>query len=76
MPDGDEPVRSPKNTSLTRKHFTSRPDHPWPELWKPMGELAKVKEKQKWSDEKIHLENARKLRSISSNQRIRNSKKP
>ena len=27
-----------------------------------MGKHAKLKEKQKWSDEKIHLENARKLR--------------
>ena len=29
-----------------------------------MGEHAKLKEKQKWSNEKIHLENARKLRGI------------
>ena len=29
-----------------------------------MGKHAKVKEKQKWSNEKIHLENARKLRGI------------
>ena len=64
MLDGDEPVRSPKNTSVTRKQLTSRPDHPWPELWKSMGEHAKLKEKQKWSDEKFHLENARKLRGI------------
>ena len=35
-PDGDEPVRSPKNTSVTRKQLTSRPDHLWPELWKSM----------------------------------------
>ena len=44
---------------LTRKQLTSRPDHPWPELWKSMG-----KEKQKWSEEKFHLDNARKLRGI------------
>ena len=49
---------------LTRKQLTSRPDHPWPELWKSMGKNAKLKEKQKWSEEKIHLENARKLRGI------------
>ena len=49
---------------LTRKQLTSRPDHLWPELWKAMGKHAKVKEKQKWSNEKIHLENARKLRGI------------
>ena len=36
---------------LTRKQFTSRPDHIWPELWKTMGKHAK-------------LENARKLRGI------------
>ena len=49
---------------LTRKHLTSRPDHLWPELWKSMGKHAKLKEKQKWSNEKLHLENARKLRGI------------
>ena len=49
---------------LTRKQLTSRPDHLWPELWKSMGKHAKLKEKQKWSEEKIHLENAGKLRGI------------
>ena len=51
---------------LTRKQHTSRPDHPWPELWKSMGKHVKLKEKQKqkWSEEKLHLENARKLRGI------------
>ena len=29
-----------------------------------MGKHAKLKEKQKWSEEKIHLDNARKLRGI------------
>ena len=29
-----------------------------------MGKHAKLKEKQKWSDEKLHLENARKVRGI------------
>ena len=29
-----------------------------------MGKRAKLKEKQKWSDDKHHLENARKLRGI------------
>ena len=32
--------------------------------WKSMGKHAKLKEKQKWSEERIHLENARKLRGI------------
>ena len=61
---------------LTRKQLTSRPDHLWPELWKSMGKHAKRKEKQKRSNEKLHLENLRKLRgSISSTQRTRNWKK-
>ena len=29
-----------------------------------MGKNAKLKEEQKWSEEKIHLDNARKLRGI------------
>ena len=29
-----------------------------------MGKNAKLKEKQKWAEEKIHLENERKLRGI------------
>ena len=49
---------------LMRKQLISRPDHLWPELWKSMGRNAKLKEKQKWSKEKLHLENARKLRGI------------
>ena len=49
---------------LTRKQLTSWPDHLWLELWKSMGKNAKLKEKQKWSEEKIHLENERKLRRI------------
>ena len=49
---------------LTRKQLTSRPDHVWPELWKSMGKHAKLKEKQNWSNEKFHFENARKLRGI------------
>ena len=40
-----------------------------------MGKHAKLKEKQKWSNEKFHLEQAEKLRGIYlSTQRIRNSK--
>ena len=49
---------------LTRKQLTSRPDHLWPELWKSMGKNAKLKEKQKWAEEKIHLDSARKFRGI------------
>ena len=36
----------------------------WPELWDKMGKNAKLKEKQKWSDEKLYLDNARNLRGI------------
>ena len=49
---------------LTRKQQTSRPDHLWPEIWKTMGKNATLKEKRKWSNEKLHLENARRLRGI------------
>ena len=49
---------------LMRKQQTSRPDHLWPEIWKTKGKNAKLKEKQKWSNEKLHLDNARKLRGI------------
>ena len=49
---------------LTRKQLTSRTDHLWPELWESMGKHAILQEKQKWSDEKIQLENARKLGGI------------
>ena len=54
----------PGGGGLTKKQLTSKPDHLWPELWKSMGKRAKLKEKQKWSEEKIHLENARKLCGI------------
>ena len=37
---------------------------PGPEVWKSMAKHAKLKEKQKWSNEKLHLENALKLRGI------------
>ena len=49
---------------LTTKQLTSRPDHLWPELLKKMGKNAKLNEKQKWSSEKPHLGNARKLGGI------------
>ena len=49
---------------INEEQLASRPDHLWPEIWKTMGKNAKLKEKQKWSNEKLHLENARKLRGI------------
>ena len=49
---------------LTRKRLTSRPDHLWPALWEKMGKNAKLKDQQKWSHEKPHHDNARKLRGI------------
>ena len=36
----------------TKRQVTSRPDHLWPELWTKLGRNAKLKEKQKWSNEK------------------------
>ena len=50
--------------SGARKQQTSRPDRLWPELREKMGKNAKLKEKQKWSHEKLHLDNARKLRGF------------
>ena len=49
---------------LTRRQLTSRPDHLWPELWIKLGRNAELREKQKWSDEKPKLDNARRLRGI------------
>ena len=49
---------------LTRKQLTSRPDHLWPELWTELERNDKLKEKQKWSNEKPKLDNARRLRGI------------
>ena len=49
---------------LTKRQATSRPDHLWPELWTKLGRNAKLREKQKWSIEKLKLDNARKLRGI------------
>ena len=49
---------------LTRKQLTSRPYHLWPELWDKIGKNAKLKEEQKWSHEKLHLDNAQKLPGI------------
>ena len=48
----------------TRKQLTSRADLLWPELWIKLGKNAKLKEKQKWPNEKLHLDNVRKLRGI------------
>ena len=47
-----------------RKQLTSRSDHLWPELWKSMEKHVKLKEKQKWSNHKLHLENVRNFRKI------------
>ena len=62
---------------LTRKQLTSSPDHLWPELWKSMGKHAKLKEKQKCSNESSILKTHENCEgSSSSTLRIRNSKKP
>ena len=49
---------------LTRRQLKSRPDHLWPGLWIKIRRIAKLKERQKWSDEKPKLDNARRLRGI------------
>ena len=49
---------------LTKKQLISRPGQLWAELWKKMGKNAELTERQKWSNEKLHLDNARKLRGI------------
>ena len=49
---------------LTKRQVTSRPEHLWPELWTKLGRNAKLSEKQKWSNEKPKLHNARRLRGI------------
>ena len=41
------------------------PDHLWPALWTKLGRNAKLKEKQKWSNEKPKFDNARRLRGIN-----------
>ena len=49
---------------LTKREVTSRPDHLWPELWIKLGTTAKLKERQKWFNEKPKLDNARRLQGI------------
>ena len=49
---------------LTRRQLTSRPDHLRPKLWIKLGRNAKLREKQKWSNEKPKLDDARRLRGI------------
>ena len=49
---------------LTRRQLTSRPDHLWPEPWIKLERNAELKEKQRWSNEKPKLDNARRLRGI------------
>ena len=61
---------------LTRKQLTSRPDHLWPELWDKMGKNAKLKEKQKWSHEKLILKTHENCEgSISLTRKTRNSRR-
>ena len=51
---------------VTKRQATSRPDHLWPELWTKMGRNAKLKEKQKLSNEEPKLDNAGRLRGSFS----------
>ena len=52
---------------INEKTVHIRPDHLWPELWEKIRKNAKLKERQKWSHEKPHLDDARKLRGIYFN---------
>ena len=63
---------------LTRKQQTSRPDHVWPEIWKRMGKNAKLKEKQKWSNDKLQWERMHENceGSMSSTLRTENLRRP
>ena len=49
---------------LTKRQVTYRPDHLWPELWTKLARNAKLREKQKWSNEKPKLDDARRLWGI------------
>ena len=49
---------------LARRQLTPRPDHLWPELWIKLGRNAKLKERQKWSNEKPKLDRAKRLLGI------------
>ena len=49
---------------LTKRQATSRPDHIWPELWRGMSKIAKLREKHKWAIETREIDNARRLRGI------------
>ena len=49
---------------LTKREVTSRPDHLWTELWIKLRTTAKLKERQKWFNEKPKLDNARRLQGI------------
>ena len=46
-----------KTADIQARSFMAR-------MWEKMGKNAKLKENQKWSHEKLHLDNARKLRGI------------
>ena len=62
---------------LTKRQVTSRPDHLGPELWTKLERNAELKDRQKWSNEKPKLDNAKKLwEIISLTQRTRSSKTP
>ena len=49
---------------LTTRQVTFRPDHLWPEFWIKLGRNVEMKERQKLSNEKAKLDNARRLRGI------------
>ena len=58
----NECMWSGRETDKTASNIQS--DHLRPELWIKLGRNAKLKEKHKWSNEKLKLDNARRLRGI------------
>ena len=50
---------------LTRKQLTSRPEHLWPEFWDKIWKECQAEGEANVSHEKLHLDNARKLRGIN-----------
>ena len=62
---------------LPKKQVTSRPDHLCQEIWSKMSKAAQRKEKQECAVEKPKLDNAKRLRDISSSiRKMKSSKRP
>ena len=60
---------------LTQIEAIARLENVWFEVWNKIGKAAQKIEKQEWANEKPKLDNARRLRGISSIQKMENVKK-